>query len=319
MMGNFDFLRGKKEYEVFAPAAIEAERVYATSPAMCAIGCRKALELAVKWVYSADNTMQLPFKDNLQSLIHGPDFRYAMEYDTWKKLPLIAKMGNLAVHTARNITPTDAVVSLRGLFEFIEWIDYCYGRDYKEHFFKESLIPQSRVSLDEKRIKQQAGLLREKEEENQKLYNQVRALSKELTAEKEKNKGERHFNPETISEFKTRKIYIDVDMKTEGWVFDGPFQNVWEEYEVEGMAGVPGQKGYVDYVLFGRDGLPLAVVEAKKTSKDPNVGRKQSVLYADCLEKRFGRRPMIFNTNGFETYFWDDKTGPQRKVSGIFS
>lgn len=319
MMGNFDFLRGKKEYEVFAPAAIEAERVYATSPAMCAIGCRKALELAVKWVYSADNTMQLPFKDNLQSLIHGPDFRYAMEYDTWKKLPLIAKMGNLAVHTARNITPTDAVVSLRGLFEFIEWIDYCYGRDYKEHFFKESLIPQSRVSLDEKRIKQQAGLLREKEEENQKLYNQVRALSKELTAEKEKNKGERHFNPETISEFKTRKIYIDVEMKTEGWVFDGPFQNVWEEYEVEGMAGVPGQKGYVDYVLFGRDGLPLAVVEAKKTSKDPNVGRKQSVLYADCLEKRFGRRPMIFNTNGFETYFWDDKTGPQRKVSGIFS
>lgn len=319
MMGNFDFLRGKKEYEVFAPAAIEAERVYATSPAMCAIGCRKALELAVKWVYSADNTMQLPFKDNLQSLIHGPDFRYAMEYDTWKKLPLIAKMGNLAVHTARNITPTDAVVSLRGLFEFIEWIDYCYGRDYKEHFFKESLIPQSRVSLDEKRIKEQAGLLKEKEEENQKLYEQVKALSEKLTAEKEKNKEERHFNPETISEFKTRKIYIDVDMKTEGWVFDGPFQNVWEEYEVEGMAGVPGQKGYADYVLVGRDGLPLAVVEAKKTSRDPNVGRKQAELYANCLEKRFGRRPMIFNTNGFETYFWDDLTGPQRKVSGIFS
>ena len=73
-MGNFDFLRGKKEYEVFAPAAIEAERVYATSPAMCAIGCRKALELAVKWVYSADNTMQLPFKDNLQSLIQDRIF-----------------------------------------------------------------------------------------------------------------------------------------------------------------------------------------------------------------------------------------------------
>ena len=115
----------------------------------------------------------------------------------------------------------------------------------------------------------------------------MRALSKELTAEKEKNKGERHFNPETISEFKTRKIYIDVDMKTEGWVFDRNFQNVWEEYEVEGMAGVPGQKGYADYVLFGRDGLPLAVVEAEKTSRDPNVGRKQAVLYADCLEKRF--------------------------------
>lgn len=318
-MGNFDFLRGKKEYEAFAPAAMEAERVYATSPAMCAIGCRKALELAVKWVYAADRTMTLPFKDNLQSLIHEPDFRYAMEYDTWKKLPLIVKLGNLAVHTARNITAADAVVSLRGLFEFIEWIDYCYGSNYKEHFFKESLIPQSRVSLDEKRIKEQAGLLKEKEEENKKLYDQVRALSEKLTAEKDKNKEERHFNPEAISEFKTRKIYIDVDMKMEGWIFDGPSQNVVEEYEVDGMAGVPGQKGYVDYVLFGRNGLPLAVVEAKKTSRDPNVGRKQAVLYADCLERRFGRRPMIFNTNGFETYFWDDKTGPQRQVSGIFS
>mgnify|MGYP000644647896 FL=1 len=115
-MGNFDFLRGKKEYEAFAPAAMEAERVYATSPAMCAIGCRKALELAVKWVYAADRTMTLPFKDNLQSLIHEPDFRYAMEYDTWKKLPLIVKLGNLAVHTARNITAADAVVSLPWAF-----------------------------------------------------------------------------------------------------------------------------------------------------------------------------------------------------------
>ena len=88
---------------------------------------------------------------------------------------------------------------------------------------------------------------------------------------------------------------------------------------MEGMAGVAGQAGYVDYVLFGKDGLPLAVVEAKRTSKDPNIGRKQAVLYADCLERKFGRRPMMFTTNGFETYFWDDQSGPQREVSGIFS
>ena len=75
----------------------------------------------------------------------------------------------------------------------------------------------------------------------------------------------------------------------------------------------------MDYVLFGKDGLPLAVVEAKRTSKDPNTGRKQAVLYADCLERKFGRRPMMFTTNGFETYFWDDQSGPQREVSGIFS
>ena len=61
------------------------------------------------------------------------------------------------------------------------------------------------------------------------------------------------------------------------------------------------------------------MVEAKRTSKDPNIGRKQAVLYADCLERKFGRRPMMFTTNGFETYFWDDQSGPQRKVSGVFS
>ncbi len=86
-----------------------------------------------------------------------------------------------------------------------------------------------------------------------------------------------------------------------------------------GEAAVYCEAGYCDYVLFGKDGSPLAVVEAKRTSKDPNVGRKQVMLYADCLERKFGRRPMMFTTNGFETYFWDDKTSPQRPVSGIFS
>ena len=92
-----------------------------------------------------------------------------------------------------------------------------------------------------------------------------------------------------------------------------------EEYPVEDMDNIPGQNGFVDYVLFGKDGLPLAVIEAKRTGKDPNTGRKQAVLYADALERKFGRRPMIFTTNGFETFFWDDTISPQRKVSGVFS
>ena len=98
-MSNFAFLKSTNEYALFAPAAIEAERVYSSAPAMCAVGCRKALELAVKWVYSADNTMQMPYKDNLQSLIHEPSFRFAVDYNTWGKLPFIIKLGNLAVHT----------------------------------------------------------------------------------------------------------------------------------------------------------------------------------------------------------------------------
>lgn len=318
-MSNFSFLNSIEEYKLFALAAIEAEKVYASAPAMCAVGCRKALELAVKWVYAADRTMHMPYKDNLQSLIHEPTFRFSVDYNTWGKLPFIIKLGNLAVHTERSVQTSDALASLRGLFEFIQWVDYCYGVDYKERFFDEALIPTEKVVVDTKKIKEQESLLDEKDAEIETLRNKIERMAEQLTATKEQHQKQRTFQPEDLSEFETRKIYIDVDMKQMGWKFDGPDADVQEEYPVESMAGVVGQKGYADYVLFGKDGLPLAVVEAKRTSKDPNIGRKQAVLYADCLERKFGRRPIMFTTNGFETYFWDDQTSPQRKVSGIFS
>lgn len=318
-MSNFSFLHGNTQYALFAPAAIEAEKVYTSAPAMCAVGCRKALELAVKWVYSADNTMQMPYKDNLQSLIHEPTFRFAVDYNTWGKLPFIIKLGNLAVHTERSVQASDALASLQGLFEFIQWVDYCYGTDYEERKFDETLIPKEKVVVDTKKIKEQESLLGEKDAEIEALRKQVEQMSEQITAAKEQHQQDRTFVAADLSEFKTRKIYIDVDIKQMGWKFTGVDADVQEEYPVEGMAGVVGQMGYVDYVLFGKDGLPLAVVEAKRSSKDPNIGRKQAVLYADCLERKFGRRPMMFTTNGFETYFWDDRSSPQRKVSGIFS
>lgn len=318
-MSNFSFLHGNTQYALFAPAAIEAEKVYTSAPAMCAVGCRKALELAVKWVYSADNTMQMPYKDNLQSLIHEPTFRFAIDYNTWGKLPFIIKLGNLAVHTERSVQASDALASLQGLFEFIQWVDYCYGTDYEERKFDETLIPKEKVVVDTKKIKEQESLLGEKDAEIETLRKQIEKMSEQITAAKEQHQQDRTFVAADLSEFKTRKIYIDVDINQMGWKFTGVDADVQEEYPVEGMAGIIGQMGYVDYVLFGRDGLPLAVIEAKRSSKDPNIGRKQAVLYADCLERKFGRRPMMFTTNGFETYFWDDRSGPQRKVSGIFS
>ena len=102
-MTNFSFLETKPEYALFAPACVEAEKIYASAPAMCAVGCRKALELAVKWVYAADKTMQMPYKDNLQSLVHEPSFRFAVDYNTWGKFQFIIKLGNLAVHTPTNL------------------------------------------------------------------------------------------------------------------------------------------------------------------------------------------------------------------------
>ena len=318
-MYNFSFLAIKSEYVLFAPACMEAEKIYSSAPAMCAVGCRKALELAVKWVYAADKSMKMRYKDNLQSLIHEPTFRFAVDSDTWGKMPFIIKLGNLAVHTERSVQPSDALASLRGLFEFVQWIDYCYGADYQERTFDENLVPTEKVAVDTRKIKEQESLLDQKDAEIEALRKQIEQMSARYTAEKEQHQKERTFQPEALSEFKTRKIYIDVDLKLMGWKFTGPDADVQEEYRVEDMAGVPGQPGFCDYVLFGKDGLPLAVVEAKRTSKDSNIGRKQAVLYADCLERKFGRRPMMFTTNGFETYFWDDRTAPQRKVSGIFS
>ena len=318
-MTNFSFLKEKTTYALFAPACVEAERIFAASPAMCAVGCRKALELAVKWVYAADTSMEMPYRDNLQSLLHEPSFRFAVDRNTWGKLPFIAKLGNEAVHTGHNIQKCDALLCLQSLFEFVQWIDYCYGTAYQERKFDPARIPAEKIAVDVKKIKEQESLLDEKQAEIEKLRKQIEEMSARFTAEKDQHKKERTFQSEELSEFATRKRFIDVDLREMGWKLEGVDADVQVEYEVDGMAGKAGQKGYADYVLFGKDGLPLAVVEAKRASKDPNNGWKQAVLYADCLERKFGRRPMIFITNGFETYFWDDQTSPKRQVSGIFS
>jgi type I restriction enzyme R subunit len=315
MSANFEFLQGQTEYTLFANACIEAERVLATSPAMAAVGSRKAFELAVKWVYAADNTITMPYKDNLQALIHEPSFKFAMENQTWGKLPYIIKLGNLAVHTDKAISRSDAVLSVSALFEFVQWLDYCYGVSYEERHFAEENIPADKVVLDETKIKEKDSLIEQKDSEIEALRAKIASMSDRLTADKEMHKEERHFTPLDISEFRTRKKYIDVDLKLLGWIFG---DDVREEVELYGMPNHE-EKGYADYVLYGKDGLPLAIIEAKRTSKDAKIGTHQAKLYADCLEIMTGRRPMMFTTNGFETNLWDDVTSPQRKVSGVFS
>ena len=318
-MPNFDFLNGRQEFSLFAPSAVEAEKVFATSSAMCVIGCRKALELAVKWVYTVDNGIQAPYKDNLSALIHEYTFKKQLPPLLFGKIKGIVAFGNMAVHTGKTVPPAFAVQSLKSLFEFIQWVDYSYGSDYQVRTFDAQRIPKTHVSLDMQKIRAQESLLGEKDAEIERLWQQLAELADKYTGAKERNRQSRTITMEDLSEFSTRKIYIDAMLLGMDWELEGPDSDVSQEYEVEGMAGVPGQKGYADYVLWGRDGKPLAVVEAKKACKDPNTGRTQAKLYADCLELRFGQRPVMFTTNGFDTFFWDDKGGPQRKVSRIFS
>lgn len=150
---NFDFLKRQDGYyDLFADACIEAERVFAMAPAMCAVGCRKALELAVKWVYAVDTTIHMPYRDNLSSLLHEQSFAACVDGRVWKKLLGINKLGNLSVHTDKAVTRDDAIIVLRDLFDFVDWIDYCYGPDYTPRSFDEKKIPKKGVQFTSRDI-----------------------------------------------------------------------------------------------------------------------------------------------------------------------
>lgn len=313
---NFDFLKTRAEYAMFAPACAEAERTLSTSPAMCAVGCRKAFELAVKWVYAADSSLTMPYKDNLSSLIHEASFQRVVDRVTWRTLPFIVKLGNKSVHTDRRVSPQDALLALKALFGFVQWIDYCYGGDaYEERVFDEHKVPLVKLALDVQAIKQREALLAQKEDVIRRQEEEIKQLRSQFAAAKAQAIVEDDFNPDTISERETRRRYIDLDIEYAGWDLE---RNVETEVEVQGMPNSQGV-GYIDYVLNGADGKPLAIVEAKRTMHDAKKGLQQARLYAQCLEMRYGYAPFIFLSNGFETYFCDDISGSERPCSGVFS
>ena len=313
---NFEFLKREDGYyDLFADAAIEAEKVFNSSGAMCAIGCRKALELAVRWVYGIDNTLQQPYKDNLQALLHDSSFKWAVDSRIWPQLQFVVKLGNQAVHTEQRISPQDAMTALKILFSFVDWIDYSYGPDYRQRAFVPEKVPAVKLALDVRAIKERESLLEEREERIKELEAKLEQISAQVTAAKAENQEARAFNPDEISEYQTRKLFIDVDLQIAGWELD---RNVLSEYEVDGMTGVPGQRGYIDYLLLGKDGKPLAILEAKRTMHSPDKGLQQARLYSECLERKFGYKPMIFLSNGYETFFCDDTEAPYRPVSGVF-
>ncbi len=317
MNTNFDYLLENELYETFAQQAVEAEKSLTVSPSTCAILSRRALELAVRFVFSYDRDLELPYRDNLSTLIHEQTFRDIIEPRIFPMLKYVVKLGNESVHTNHAITRDEAIVSLRDLFEFCDWIDYSYNRDYIERFYDESILPDG----SEKRVKA---------EELQKLYEQLSSkdqkledirkknedLLEEMARLRQENSENRTFQVDKISEETTRKKYIDLALKEAGWVIGA---NCTIEEKVYGMPNPTGT-GYVDYVLWGKDNKPLAVVEAKKASVDPIVGSQQAKLYADCLQNQYVQRPLIFTTNGFEIYYTNDAQGfASRMISGFLT
>ncbi len=316
MCYNFDFLKKEEKYKDFTYACIEAEKSLLVSYASTAILARRALELAVKWVFSFDHELEAPYQDNLASLIHDYRFKGIIDSSLFPMITYIQKLGNKAVHSATPILREQAVLALRNLFEFISWIDYCYSDEYKEVVFDESLLgdnEKKRKTRDE--LKDLYERLGSKDRKIEEVVNENEALRLENKAKRLENKKNRYFKVDEITEFKTRKMYIDLEIELSGWIIGN---DCLEEIEVKGMPNQAGL-GYVDYVLYGDNGKPLALIEAKKTSINPRSGQIQAQRYSDCLEEEYKLRPMIFYTNGFEYFLWDDRSYPERIVSGIYT
>lgn len=311
MSTNFDFLLNDPQFEPFAEAAVSAERVLPISPALCATACRTALEFAVKWVYSVDGSLQKPYEDKLVTLISTEDFKDLLPYGMKQKLDYLRKVGNNATHNPKSVNRDQAVLALQNLHSFLDFVAYCYGTKYTEVTFNKALLeakPEPVVGTVTPPAADKVDF--------QTLLDENFPKREKLTAKRVQQLKQGYtVKPMDMTEAQTRKAYIDVMLQDTGWQ-RGP--NWIDEYPIDEMPNKSG-KGSADYVLLGDNGLPLAVIEAKRTSVNVEKGRQQAVLYADFLEKKHGQRPIIFMTNGYETRIWSDKYYPERPVSSIYS
>ncbi len=304
IMTNFDFLKKDKQFESFSDVAVTAEKVLHIDPASCVLNCRRAMEFAVKWMYSVDDSLITPWQDNLAALMGSEEFRDIVGNDVWNRMKIIRVIGNNVAHKSKKITEEEAELCLENLFIFLDLVAYYYAVEYEEHTFDASLISTHNETVADNSV----------EINFEQLLKENEALKAELTARRVEQQQTYVPKPLDISEYETRKIYIDYMLVDAGWVEGKDWLN---EVELPGMPN-NSEVGYADYVLYGDDGKPLAVVEAKRTCKDVAVGRQQAKLYADILEKKYGRRPVIFLTNGFETRITDNLY-PERKCACIYS
>ena len=304
-MTNFDFLKNEPQFTAFADAAIAAEKIYSIDSEACVINCRRSMEFAVKWMYSVDSELVMPYQDTLISLMSEESFRDIVGTDIWRRMDFIRRVANIAAHSANKKTSQDqAELCLENLFVFLDFVAYCYGNYYSEGQFDRALLGQETV----------VAMAPVADVDLEQLIKENKSLKEELTARREEQKQTYTPKPLDLSEYKTRKIYIDSMLTEAGWI-EG--KNWINEVELEGMPN-SSEVGYVDYVLYGHDGKPLAVIEAKRTCVDVSKGRQQAKLYADLLEKKYHRRPVIFLTNGFETRITDNLY-PERKCAAIWS
>jgi type I restriction enzyme, R subunit len=326
MASNFNFL--KEQFPQLHAHATHTESMAYSAPRASCFYARFTLEQAVLWLYDNDAYLQLPYDNNLGSLIHEQTFKNNLKPELFPKIRAIHKIGNLAAHSSNQITSTDSLRIVEDLFHFLYWLCRSYSTPPRsplnkggtEIVFNRNLIPHpdTQKDLTQAQLQELEGKLfkadrmREiAEKRQQQTEQELESLKQEIATIKQQN--EAVTDTHDYNEADTRRYLIDVLLKEAGWNINQPD---WTEYEVEGMPNQQ-EKGYVDYVLWGNNGKPLALIEAKRTSSSPTKGKQQAKLYADCLEQKFDRRPVIFYSNGYNHWIWDDLSYPPREIHGF--
>ncbi|MFV8352561.1 DEAD/DEAH box helicase family protein [Flavobacterium sp. XS2P14] len=335
MQSNFTFLQ--QEFPEIYREIADAEKHTFTAPRYAALLCRSTLEKVLFWLYKNDEDLELPYDTKLGALLHNESFKNILKPSMLMELDIVRLNGNNAAH-GKTVKALDALQSLKNSFRFLTFLSKYYSENNPDiSEFDEKVIPYGDTNdkntkqlqalaekLEEERAEAQKALKEQEKlaEENDLLRKQLEAQLQLIAERKEERFQEISLEqaiPELTSEHQTRLILIDLLLREAGW--DKLREGREIEFEVTGMPLTtnPSGKGFVDYVLWGDNGLPLAVVEAKSTIHSASKGKHQATLYADCLEKSTGQRPIIFYSNGFETHIWDDTFYQDRKIQGFYT
>lgn len=304
-MRNFDYIKNLKLNDLYAFCSA-AEEYQLSKPDFSAINARKALEYMVYALYYL-KSLNRPERASLYELIESAPFReFVNDERVMRAVHYVRKVGNRAAHTV-NVTKRESFFALLNIYNVVGAFLLKLNIVNEVESFNQNLIPKTAehqvLTPAKVEVKDNDGF--------------IAVADKEMLASKTPVKE----MPSTISEAETRKLYIDLLLQEAGW-------EVLTQENVPSAAkagieiyvqGMPNKKeeGYCDYVLYGKNGKPLAVIEAKRTSVDEDKGKHQAELYADCLEKQYGVRPVIYYTNGFHTKIIDGLGYPPRSVMGF--
>ncbi len=324
-MSNFGFL--ETEWPQIYESAVKAESFALPDPGTACFHARRTLELVMNWLFTRDSRLHFPYQGNLSALVHEPTFVQVAGQGIHTKARLIVEFGNRAVHADRRvITKENSVAAVRELFHISFWMARTYARGAKPadalQFLPVLLPTTSPVPPATKaRLQELESSLAAKDAKLAELISGQAAMDAELQqlradVTEARTRNEAVADTHDYNEAQTRDAFIDVLLAEAGWAGLQPGHDT--EYKVSGMPSASGV-GYVDYVLWGKDGKPLGLVEAKRTRQSPLAGQQQAKLYADCLEAQFSRRPVIFCTNGYEHWLWNDLEHPPREVSGFYT